>query len=143
MKNRTAILGSVQLLAGTVFAAAAFAHHSAAVYDTTRSITLTGTVTEWLWANPHCALTFDVKDEKGNVRSWSGETTPPADILARGWSKKMFKPGDPVTVTLAPGRNGEPIGRIVSVVVNGKTYGGASPGPSAGGANAGAAPAKP
>ena len=55
----------------------------------------------------------------------------------------MFKAGDEVAVTMAPGRNGEPIGRIISVVVNGKTYGGASPGPNPGGGNYGAAPAKP
>jgi len=130
MKIGFGFLACLRVLGGVAVTSVSFAHHSGAVYDATKPVTLTGVVTEWLWANPHCALGFDVKDDKGVIRHWSGETTPPADISARGWTRKMFKVGDEVTVTMAPGRNGEPIGRIVSVVVNGKTYGGASPGPA-------------
>ena len=79
-------------------------------------------VTDWLWANPHCLLEFDVKDDKGNTVHWNAEVSNPQDMTNLGWSRKMFKPGDQVTLTLVPAKNGEPIGRIVEVTVNGKKY---------------------
>src|SRR5260370_29126020 len=55
-----------------------FAHHGTGVaYDTENVVTLTGTVTEWIWANPHCGLLFDVKDDSGNVVHWGAELTNP------------------------------------------------------------------
>jgi uncharacterized protein DUF6152 len=94
-----------------------FAHHGAAAYDTTKKITLKATVTEWFWANPHCFLKFDAKDEKGNVVHWAVEASNPADMVNLGWSKESFKPGDEVTVTFEPVKNGQPIGRIEQVVL--------------------------
>lgn len=99
-----------------------FAHHGSAIYDETKAVTVTGTVTDWLWANPHCLLQFDVKDEKGNVVHWTAEVSNPPDMIAKGWSRKMFKPGDEVVITMLVAKNGEPIGRIGRVTVNGKTY---------------------
>lgn len=99
-----------------------FAHHGAAAYDTARKITVKVTVTEWFWANPHCFLKFDAKDEKGNVVHWATETSNPSDMVNLGWSKDTFKPGDEVTVTFTPVKNGNPIGRIEQVVLaNGQT----------------------
>jgi hypothetical protein len=94
-----------------------FAHHGAAAYDTTRKITLKAIVTEWFWANPHCFLKFDAKDDKGNVVHWAVEASNPADMVNLGWSKQSFKPGDEVTVTFEPVKNGQPIGRIEQVVL--------------------------
>ena len=94
-----------------------FAHHGAAAYDTTKKITLKATVTEWFWANPHCFLKFDAKDDKGNVVHWAVEASNPADMVNLGWSKESFKPGDVVTVTFEPVKNGQPIGRIEQVVL--------------------------
>lgn len=94
-----------------------FAHHGAAAYDTTKKITLKATVTEWFWANPHCFLKFDAKDDKGNVVHWAVEASNPADMVNLGWSKQTFKPGDEVTVTFEPVKNGQPIGRIEQVVL--------------------------
>lgn len=94
-----------------------FAHHGAAAYDTARKITVKVTVTEWFWANPHCFLKFDAKDEKGNVVHWATETSNPSDMVNLGWSKDTFKPGDEVTVTFTPVKNGNPIGRIDQVVL--------------------------
>jgi hypothetical protein len=99
-----------------------FAHHGAAAYDTEKKITVKATVTEWFWANPHCFLKFDAKDEKGNVVHWATETSNPADMVNLGWSKDTFKPGDEITVTFTPVKNGNPIGRVESVVLaNGQT----------------------
>jgi hypothetical protein len=94
-----------------------FAHHGAAAYDTTKKLALKGTVTEWFWANPHCFLRFDVKDDKGNVVHWAVEASNPSDMVNLGWSKQSFKPGDEVTVTLEPVKNGLPIGRVEQVVL--------------------------
>ena len=132
MKFRRELLIVIGLCASS---AALFAHHGSAIYDTAKKLTLQGVVSDWLWANPHCLLEFDVKDDKGVVVRWNAEVSNPPDMIARGWSRKMFKPGDEITVTLTPAKNGEPIGRIVQVVVNGKTYqagGPAAPAPTAG-----------
>ena len=96
-----------------------FAHHGAAAYDTTKKITVKGTVTEWFWANPHCFLKFDAKDDKGDVVHWATETSNPADMTNLGWSKQSFKPGDEVTVTFTPVKNGQLVGRIEQVVLAG------------------------
>ena len=94
-----------------------FAHHGNAAYDAKNTVSLKGTVTEWYWANPHCILQFDVKDDKDQVLHWSAETSNPADMVNRGWTKLSLKPGDPVTVTLEPAKNGKLIGRVLEVVL--------------------------
>ena len=99
-----------------------FAHHGAAAFDTAKKITVKATVTEWFWANPHCFLKFDAKDDNGNVVHWATETGNPSDMINLGWSKQTFKPGDEVTVTFMPVKNGQLVGRIQQVVLaNGQT----------------------
>ena len=101
-----------------------FAHHGAASFDTTKKLTLKGSVVEWFWANPHCFLRFDVKDENGQTVQWVVETQSGPNIVPLGYTKQTFKPGDEVTVTLTPVRNGKPLGRLLSVVLlNGKKLG--------------------
>ena len=94
-----------------------FAHHGGAAYDTAKKTTVKGIVTEWFWANPHCFLKFDAKDDKGDVVHWATETSNPADMVNLGWTKQSFKPGDEVTVTFTPVKNGAPVGRIEQVVL--------------------------
>jgi hypothetical protein len=99
-----------------------FAHHGTAVFDTDKTLTLKGSVTEWDWSNPHCLLQFDVKNESGQMVHWIAETQNPANMVYAGWGKASFKPGDEVSVTLMPTKNGLPYGRINQVVLaNGKT----------------------
>ncbi|MSO82445.1 MAG: hypothetical protein EXQ53_04010 [Acidobacteria bacterium] len=93
------------------------AHHGAATFDTSAEITVKGTVTEWIWSNPHCFLKFDVKGEDGTTRNWAIETGNVADASKRGWARRSFKPGDDVTVTLQPSRSGAPVGRARTVVL--------------------------
>jgi uncharacterized protein DUF6152 len=101
-----------------------FAHHGNAAFDVGKRVTVKGTVNEWVWANPHCWLKFDVKDDKGNVAHWVAETNNAPDMIERGWSKYTFKPGDEVTVTVEPVKSGNPVGRVVGVVLgNGQTLG--------------------
>jgi len=100
-----------------------FAHHGTAVFDTTKTLALKGNVTEWGWANPHCLLQFDAKNEGGQVLHWIAETQNPAEMVSLGWGKASFKAGDEVTVTLMPAKNGKPFGRIKLVTLpNGKTF---------------------
>ena len=69
-----------------------FAHHGAAAYDTTKKITVKATVTEWFWANPHCFLKFDAKDENGNVVHWATEANNPSDMVNLGWRSRRSNP---------------------------------------------------
>jgi Family of unknown function (DUF6152) len=99
-----------------------FAHHGAAAFDTSKTITLKGTVTAWLWSNPHCLLQFDVTDKDGKVAHWIAETQNPVTMANGGWSKFSFKPGDKVTVNMQQVKNGTLAGRIMTVVLpNGET----------------------
>lgn len=92
-----------------------FAHHGSSAFDTGKRLTLAGTVTEWFWANPHCFLKFDAKNENGEVVHWVAETSNPPDMANLGWTKQSFKPGDEVTVTVEPVKNGRPAGRVLQV----------------------------
>jgi hypothetical protein len=102
--------------------ASAFGHHGTnASYDMDKTVTLTGTVTEFVWSNPHCQLYFDVKDANGMVVSWGGETNSPGNLKAAGWTRDILKPGDKVTVVLHPSRAGTPVGVIQDLTLpNGK-----------------------
>jgi Family of unknown function (DUF6152) len=92
------------------------AHHGAAsIYDT-KTVSLKGTVKTWLWSNPHCLLTFDVKGDDGKVVEWIAETQAPSTVYPQGFRKDSFKPGDQVTVIVQPARNERPNGRMVSAV---------------------------
>lgn len=99
-----------------------FAHHGTAAFESEKKVVLKGTVTEWLWSNPHCLLQFDVKGDDGKVAHWIGETQNPVSMTNVGWSKAAIKTGDEVTVTILQVKNGMPLGRVVSVLLpNGKT----------------------
>ena len=93
------------------------AHHGGASFDNEKTLTLKGTVTEWLWANPHCFLKIDVKDESGTTRNWNLETGNPTDITPNGYRRTSFKAGDAVTVTITPVKSGAPVGRIRTVTL--------------------------
>lgn len=99
-----------------IFSVPLFAHHGTAAYDN-KTVVLNATVTDWVWANPHCILKFDAKDDSGNVLRWSAETSNPADMVKRGWDRHLFKAGSEVTVSLQQVKNGSPVGRILQVVL--------------------------
>ena len=97
-----------------VYSGPLLAHHGNASFDD-KVITLKGTVTEWVWSNPHCFLKFEVKDESGTVKNWAVETQNPTGMSALGWERTSFKAGDVVTVSLQAVKTGAPIGRVRSV----------------------------
>jgi hypothetical protein len=93
------------------------AHHGAAGYNMDKELVMKGTVTDWLWANPHCFLKYDTTDDAGNLSHWAVEVSNPTDMTKRGWSKRSLKPGDEVTVTVRPAKNGAPVGQLLKVVL--------------------------
>ena len=106
-----------------LFSGAAMAHHGTGTYDSTKSVTLTGTVTEFAFTNPHAAMYVDVKDDKGKVVNWAIEMNSPGVLARAGWTKKAFKAGDQITITVRPSKAGTPVGlinRAQPVLVNGK-----------------------
>jgi hypothetical protein len=111
---------NIPLMAGVglMVAFPIFAHHGTnASYDLSKQATLTGVVTEFVWTNPHCQLFFDVKDDKGNVVHWAGETNSPGVLQQAGWSKRIMKPGDQITITLSPSKAGTPVGVVRKIVL--------------------------
>ena len=116
MRNMTAAV-SLAALCVLLVSVPLLAHHGAAALDTGKEVTLKGTVTEWIWSNPHCFLQFDAKDDSGTVRNWAVETQNPTAMTQRGFSRTLFKVGDEVTVIIEPVKNGQPIGRLLTVVL--------------------------
>jgi hypothetical protein len=105
-----------------------FAHHSSAAFDTGKKLTLKGTVVEWVYANPHCMLIFDVKGEDGQVVQWTAETQPPASVFPAGYRKDSFRAGHQVTITVEPFKDGRPYGRILqAVLADGRVLGAEAP----------------
>jgi hypothetical protein len=92
------------------------AHHGGAQYDTKHAVTVTGTVTEYLFTNPHVQIHFDVKDESGNVEKWIAETASPQRLFSFGWNAKTLKAGDKITVTGAQLKDGQKIVSIIKLV---------------------------
>lgn len=84
----------------------ALAHHSFAIYDSAHQKTVEGTVKEFQWTNPHVWIHVMVKNDKGAEDEWSIECTSVNFLERRGWSKHTFKPGDKVSITLSPLRDG-------------------------------------
>ena len=119
---------SIAAVCSIIFSAPLAAHHGAAGYDMDKQLVLKATVTEWLWANPHCFLTYDTTDDKGSVVRWTAEVSNPVDMTKRGWSRRILNPGDQVTVTVRPAKNGAPVGQLMKVVLpNGQTLIGWNP----------------
>ena len=93
------------------------AHHGRATYDETKLATIMGTVSSFQFSNPHALLILNVKDGKGNIEQWTGEGTSPNMLVREGWDKRTIKPGDQITATGHPARNGTNSMRIEKIVL--------------------------
>ncbi len=122
MKSRLAPSLAV-VVAILVTSVTVFAHHGSSVsYNMKKTITLKGTVAEFVFTNPHCQLFFDVKDDKGNVVRWGGETMAPRLVIKLGLTKGLMKAGDPITITLFPSKAGTNFGLVQTLpLANGQT----------------------
>src|SRR5216684_4359810 len=99
-----ALAGAAALV---VWSAPLSAHHGAAAYDPDQVVTVTGTVTDFQFTNPHVLVYFEAKTDKGEADAWQGELTSPNRLGRVGWTKRTLKPGDSVTVTGMSAKNGK------------------------------------
>jgi hypothetical protein len=114
-------LKQAALLSGVAAVAAAWpalSHHSGAVYDRTKLVTLKGDVKAFQWTNPHCVIWIVVKPERGGAaQEWAVETTSPGVLTRSGWTRNSLKPGDHVAVEFNPLRDGSHGGGLNSVTL--------------------------
>ena len=99
------------LIAGAIAAAVAvpvLAHHSGAMFDDKKEVTLSGVVKEFQYTNPHSWLLIDVKEKDGKVTTWGFEAEGPSTLLRAGIRRGDFAPGTPVTITGHPMKDGRP-----------------------------------
>jgi hypothetical protein len=136
VRVKVTVLTLALLLAG---ASVVSAHHSFAMFDTTKTTTITGTVTAFEWTNPHAYIEVDVPAAAGvPAKHWSVEMGSPSILQQSGWKFKDLKHGDKITVSLSPLRSGDPGGLLVQatlpdgrVLGNGPGRGPANPTPAA------------
>jgi hypothetical protein len=117
----------VSVLSGLVIflgcaALPAWAHHSfAAEYDSSKSVTLTGSVTKVEWMNPHARFNMDVKDDAGKVTNWEFELGSPNGLMRRGWTRNSLKEGDVITVAGSLAKDGSKLANAKTIKLsNGK-----------------------
>ena len=106
-------LTSVAVAAGLLLASAsALAHHgTSASYDLKKPMMLSGTVTQFVWENPHARIFVDVAEPQGKVVNWGIEMRPAPNGLSRaGWTRHTLQPGDKITITVCPSRFGTAAG---------------------------------
>jgi uncharacterized protein DUF6152 len=127
--KRTAIAAACRVslaLCALLGSALAFAHHSAAMFDAGKEITLTGTVKEFQWMSPHCWIQLLVPDEahpNAAPAEWGIEMDNPTGLSRHGWKPSSLKAGDHVVVVAHPLRDGTSGAQVVSVTKDGKLIG--------------------
>jgi hypothetical protein len=113
------LLAAVLLLSAPVFA-----HHSFAMFDQTKVVTLKGVVREFQWTNPHAFIHIEVANDSGGKDLWQVELNSPNNLKRQGWKSTSVKAGDAVTLVLNPLRDGSKGGLFVSVKLpDGSTLG--------------------
>jgi len=119
-RQRTVNKRNLGFITGAVLALAAVpagAHHSFAMFDQARPLTLTGTVTQFQWTNPHSFIELDVLTKSGGTEHWSIELNSPNNLTRQGWKRTSIKRGDKVTVTISPLRDGKKGGLFSRIVL--------------------------
>jgi Family of unknown function (DUF6152) len=115
---------NIVLLAWVLSTGHAWAHHSFAMFDSNKDVDIVGVVKDFQWTNPHMWIQIDVSDAKGVPVEWSIEGGSPNVLARQGWKSTSVKPGDKVTITIHPLKNGEAGGSLVKVKLpDGKVIG--------------------
>ena len=120
MKNLPVFIASVCALALT--SVAAFGHHSFAMFDQTRKVTIEGKVASVQWTNPHVWVEVDVPQNDGSTVRWGVEFTSVVHLTRRGMTQNMIKFGDNVEFSVSPYADGSPGGRFYWVRLANGTY---------------------
>lgn len=115
MKSR--FIAAIALAAGLLaMCGPVVAHHGSQGYDFTKRITLKGVVSQFVWANPHCQIYLDAKDNTGKVINWGVELNNPGNLVRLGWTHGALKEGDEVTLIFNPGKDDKPVGICADVL---------------------------
>jgi len=114
MKSLVKAAGTVAL---ALYAAPAWVHHSGAMFDSSKEVKVTGTVMEFHWTNPHSSFKLDVKNADGTDSVWAVEMNSPNNLVREGWKRTTLKPGDKVTATVHPLKDGTPGGMYVAITL--------------------------
>jgi hypothetical protein len=122
MKNPK-LIGLLACLVGLAAVTPALSHHSHAMFDHTKEISVAGTVTQWVFRNPHAFLYIDIKNESGETVNYSIEMSNIPNMITRGIGQATFRVGDKVTAKVHPLRDGRAGGNYVTIVAaDGKLY---------------------
>lgn len=106
---------AIALTASLTFAGLATAHHSGAMFDSSKTVVLSGTVTEFNWVNPHSSIKIEVAGADGKPVVWAVEMNAPGNLAREGWKRTTIKQGDKAAITVRPLRDGKPGGLYVSI----------------------------
>jgi len=121
--NSLRLTGALAAAMTLAVSSPAWSHHSHAMFDHDKVVTITGTVSDWVFRNPHVFLYIDVKGENGETVNHWIEMSNLTNMVTRGIGKSTFKAGDKVTVNMHPLKDGRPGGSYVTIVAaDGKTY---------------------
>ena len=112
MKKLTVTVAALWAL---LVAGSALAHHSPVMFDRGKKQTITGTVKEFSWTNPHASIQLDVRNAQGAAEVWGVEMNSPNNLVKQGWKSTTVKGGDKVSVVINPLRTGEHGGAFVSI----------------------------
>ena len=113
----TRIRSGALWLALAALPAAALAHHSYAMFDLSKTVTLQGTVRDFQWTNPHSWIWIEVPDANGAAQQWGIEGMSPNYLARRGWNKHTLRQGDKVSVLIHPLKGVEHGGSFLSVTL--------------------------
>lgn len=120
-----AAISSAMLVGLVALLSPAYAHHSGAMFDITKKVDISGTIIDFNWSNPHANFKVNVEKPGGTPEVWAVEMNSPNNLVREGWKRTTLKPGDKVTVTVRPLRDGTPGGQYVSIILaDGKVLGG-------------------
>ncbi len=107
---------SIAATGALLAAAPAWAHHSHAMFDTSKTTTITGTVKAFAFANPHLYLTVMAPDDSGKIIQYAVEMSTTGNMANQGVGPETFKPGDKVTVHVSPLKSGRPGGSYTGAI---------------------------
>ena len=119
MRNGTRSLyrGAAMMVMAWALVATSYAHHSFAMFDQSKQLTLKGTVSDFQWTNPHAWIHLDVPNPNGVKDRWQVELNSPNNLKRQGWKSSSIKPGDQVTLVLNPLKDGSKGGLFVSITL--------------------------
>ena len=121
MKKLAVIVAVVWVL---LVASSVLAHHSPVMFDRAKKQTITGTVKEFSWVNPHASIQLEVPNAQGQTEVWGIEMNSPNNLVKQGWKSTILKGGDKVSIVINPLRTGEHGGAFVSIKLpDGKVLG--------------------